>query len=157
MSAYERAVRTIEGHPELRHFQGPKDPSLVDRAERELDLSFPPEYRRFLEEYGAGSFGGSEIYGLVGDDFRDSGIPDAIWYTLTLRAEASLPPDLVVVYSSGDGEELCVRAGDGAIVSFLPGSDEDVAVVAADFGSWLDEIVSEEVAFGLPSGWAADP
>ena len=78
----------------------------------------------------------------------NSGIPDAVWNTMTLRDEDDLPRDLVAIYATGDGEQLCVRTGsaDRPIVSFMPGDEnDDPEEVASDFGSWLREIVQGEL------------
>jgi hypothetical protein len=109
LADYEIAAALIRSHPDLADFAGPRDEELVRAAEEALGVRFPPSYRRFLREYGAGSFGGQEIYGVIDADFESSGVPDAVWNTLGLRHDGDIPPDLVVVYATGDGERLCVQ------------------------------------------------
>jgi len=140
---YEEAREAIVAHPELADFAGPRDEKLVEAAERALGVRFPPSYRRFLLDFGAGSFDGHEIYGVLDDDFESSGVPDAVWVTRSLRDEDPIPADLIVFYATGDGEHLCVRSGsvDTPVVAIWPGSDEEPEVVAPDFGVWLKEIV----------------
>lgn len=79
---YERAVGFMKKHPELRHFVGARSETLVKAAEEKLDLTFPPSYRRFLLEFGAGSFGASELYGVIDENFENSSAPNGIWCTL---------------------------------------------------------------------------
>jgi hypothetical protein len=76
MRDYEAARKMLLEHGGLADFAGPRDEGLIEQAEQVLGLRFPPTYRRFLREFGSGSFGGTEIYGVVDDDFEGSGIPD---------------------------------------------------------------------------------
>src|SRR5437764_12396518 len=86
VSDYEEATELIAEHRVLADFVVPRDEALVGAAEEALSVQFPPSYRRFLREFGAGSFGGQEIYGVIDDaDFEHSSIPDAVWNTLSLR------------------------------------------------------------------------
>lgn len=145
---YERAAKLVADHPDLADFAGRRDEELVQAAERALGVRFPSTYRRFLRDFGAGSFGGQEIYGVIDEDFEDSGIPDAVWATRSLRAEGAISDDLVAIYATGDGEQLCVRSGAAKepVVAIRPGSDDEPEVVAADFGAWLREIVEDEIS-----------
>jgi hypothetical protein len=151
LADYEIAAALIRSHPDLADFAGPRDEELVRAAEEALGVRFPPSYRRFLREYGAGSFGGQEIYGVIDADFESSGVPDAVWNTLGLRHDGDIPPDLVVVYATGDGERLCVQssASDTPMLAIWPGSDEEPEVAASDFGTWFKEIVEGEIADAL--------
>lgn len=148
---YDRARALIAESPDLADFEGPKYEQLVAAAEQRLGVTFPPEYRLFLLELGAGSFGGTEVYGVIGDDFDNSGIPDAVWNTLTMRNDDGLAYDLVAFHAVGNGEQLCLRCGGpdhGAVVVFVAGADHDpdkLEVVADDFGSWLCEMVEQEL------------
>jgi hypothetical protein len=151
---YERAVDLMSKHSELLDFDGPKDDDLIVAAEQALRLTFPRDYRRFVAELGAGSFGGTEVYGVIDADFVNSSIPDAIWNTLTLR-ERGLPPNIVAFHATGNGEELGLVSdtpSGGPVIAVLPGADDaDPEVVADDFGSWLLQAVAREIpASGAP-------
>jgi antitoxin YobK len=65
-------------------------------------VRFPPTYRRFLLEYGAGNVRSTEIYGVMDDDFENSSVPDAIWHNLTTRREG-YSEGLFSFYAVGDG------------------------------------------------------
>jgi antitoxin YobK len=148
MSDYEKAAELIAEHPDLADFVGPRDEAPVRAAQEALSVQFPPSYRRFLHEYGAGSFGGQEIYGVIHADFESSGIPDAVWNTLSLRDDGDIPPDLVAIYATGDGEQLCVQSGSSEtpMLAIWPGSDDEPEVIASDFGVWFKELVETEIA-----------
>lgn len=86
MDDYERAVDLLEREGG-GDFVGPKPTELIAAAEEALGFTFPPTYRRFVSDYGAGGVGGTEIYGVIDADFEDSSIPDGVWYNLQLRRE----------------------------------------------------------------------
>ena len=147
MDDYERAVALIEDHEDEVDFDGPKSPELIELAERAVGLRFPPTYRRFLSEYGAGNLGSTEIYGVIDEDFEHSSVPDAIWLALTHPR-----PGLFVFYAVGEGTEFCLDttrpASDGEmpVVAVLP-SEETQDEVASDFGNAFLMLVQE--ALGL--------
>lgn len=150
-AAYEEAVKIIEQHPELKHFVGPRDERLVQAAEKALGLRFPPTYRRFLLEYGAGSFGGEEVYGVVNDDFENSSVPDAVWFTLTEWEDEWLPRGFVVVQSTGYGPLLCLDCSQDEVTEppvviyhvGFPAEHPPPEVVASSFGELLLQAVRE--------------
>lgn len=84
-------------------FEGEKSTSLLNKAEGALDLTFPPSYRTFLTTLGCGDIEGLEFFGLIGEDFENSGVPDAIWLTMEERKASGLPSYFVLVYARGDG------------------------------------------------------
>jgi len=146
MDSYEIAVRRIRENLAPADFVGPRSEELVKSAEAALGLTFSPTYRRFLLEFGAGAFGSQEIYGVLGDNFRSSGVPDGIWFTLLEREQAGLPRHLVIVYDMGDGEWLCLNrsikdsSDESPITAFQPGFSAEAQsneVVSENFGSFL--------------------
>lgn len=108
MTDYERAVEIVRKNPGMAYFAGPREEVLVEAAEQELGLRFPPIYRRFLLDFGAGSFGSAEIYGVIHGRFEESGIPDGVWYNMRLRREADFPDHLIAFYDVGDGYLYCI-------------------------------------------------
>src|SRR4051794_38864895 len=74
-------------------------PGRSQRTRREI----PPSYERFLRDQGAGSFRGSEFYGVV-DASWDSIVPDAIGLTLDDRANTGLPDGYIIISDTGDGD-----------------------------------------------------
>jgi hypothetical protein len=155
MEDYEAAAALIKAHPEEADFAGPREPSVVEAAERALGVTFPPSYRRFLLEYGAGGFGSMEIFGVIDDNFETGPVPDGIWLTLSERQEAPpLPDDLVVVSYVGDGTLECLHVGAGAVeapvVFFEPGlraeEQQPYDVEAEDFGRFLLKGVRQVLA-----------
>lgn len=142
-SSYESAIALIEAAGG-GDFEGEKPDSLVAKGEAALGLTFPPSYRRFLQEFGCGSVNGFEVYGLIDDNFADSAIPNAIWLTLTERAECGLDPGFVIVGEGGDGVYLAIDtrvvdgAGESPVARISPDSRE-YERIAASFGDFLLE------------------
>jgi SUKH superfamily protein len=122
-------------------FVGPKPESLVARAEAALGLRFPPSYRQFLLDLGAGDIGGFEVYGLIDDNFEDARVPDAIALTLQARRNG-LDPRYVLIGTLGDGSHDCLdtghlQANGEAPVVQLSSEFEDPVTLADSFGEYL--------------------
>lgn len=121
-------------------FEGKKDFSLIEKAEAVLGLRFPPTYKKFLMELGCGDVEGLEFYGIIGVDFENSSVPDAIWLTLNER-ESGLPSSLIIIYATGDGTYYALDTdqvsadGENPVVSYgLNGRTEKIA---DDYGSFM--------------------
>ena len=149
MRDYEAARELLKKHAELADFAGPRGARLVERAEEVIRVRFPPTYRRFLLDFGAGSFGGTEIYGVVDADFEQSAIPDGIWNALEHRRNGTLPEHLYEFYAPGDGEAVCLdfsAPGEEAwVVSAWPGAGAETHILFDDFGAWLMEAIEDEL------------
>lgn len=150
---FEEALAIVEDHLDEADFEAqPED--RVDRAEQALGVRFPPTYRRFLLELGAGGIGSQKIYGLVNDDFADTRPPQAVGLTLQLRRAGQISDSVVVIYNLGQGSYYALdtaRLGPGGevpVVGFTPGlssPSDELEVVAPDFGTFFLEIVRAEV------------
>jgi antitoxin YobK len=153
MRDYEEALMLLEDHLDEADFE-PQPEERVERAERRLGIRFPPTYRRFLLELGAGGVGSEEIYGLINDDFDESRPPQAVGLTLGLRREEQISDDLVVVYNLGQGSYYALDTGrprpdgEAPVVGFTPGlsgAGDELEVIASDFGSFFLETVRADL------------
>jgi hypothetical protein len=157
MADYERAADLIERHTDDADFAGPRPPKLIEAAEQALGFRFPATYRRFVAEYGAGSVGGTEIYGVVDADFESSSVPDGVWYNLTLRRDGS-DESVYVFYDVGDGETFCLDttqvAADGEmpVVGVRLGGGDDRDEIAPDFGRALLMLLEDELGLAASGG-----
>lgn len=151
---YNSAVEILQQNQGLCDFVGPCSEQLVKKAEVILNVVFPQTYRNFLLNYGAGNFGAEEIYGIVKEDFDNSGVPDAIWYTLKQRKEVNLPSNLVIIYHTGGEEMFCLdfnktgKYQEPAVVSYVIGVDleyQTYEIIANDFGEFLLQRVKLEL------------
>jgi hypothetical protein len=155
LDEYEKAVHLMNDHPELQGFVGERSETLVQAAEKTLGLKFPPSYRRFVLEFGAGNFGAFEVYGVIHSNFESSSVPDAVWCTLDERKSGDLPPDLVVIHHDGFGGYHCIDCKkspeEGPIVTYYPGyqrSRQSREIIANDFGAFFLEFVGQQLELG---------
>ena len=151
LTNYQQAVQIINTDKDRSHFVGPRTDDLISKAEEATGFKFTGMYRDFLKNYGAGSFEGGEIYGIIDDNFEDSGIPDAVWVTLNERRKINLPANLLIIYDIGTGEYYCLdfeklnNDKEPKVVSFYPGFDLEIQtyeIIADDFGDFLLDTVN---------------
>jgi len=140
----------VDEHSDEAEFAGVRPDVLVEQAEQRLGVTFPPSYRAFVSELGAGDIAGEEFYGVLSEDFENSGVPDGIWMTLRERDDSGLPNALVVVHSPGDGTlhaidtSLAGDADEAPVVAWVPGTstpDDELEAVAPDFGTFFRQTV----------------
>lgn len=146
MEDYEKAKAVIAQDEGKADFAGPRSEDLIKTAEAALNVSFPPTYRRFVSEFGAGNYGWAEFYGVISSNFLKSSVPDGVWSTLTQRQKANLPRELIVVGDTGSGELYCLDLSekDGPVVVVDPGSDMSARErIAPDFGTFFLQQVKQ--------------
>lgn len=151
---YNNAVELIQQNQWLGDFVGNCSENIIKKAEEKLNIVFPQSYRNFLLSFGAGNFGAEEIYGVIKENFENSGIPDAIWFTLKQRKEVNLPSNLVVIYHTGGEEMFCLdinkigKYQEAMIVSYAIGVDSEhqtYEIIANDFGEFFLQRVKLEL------------
>jgi antitoxin YobK len=145
----------IEAHADEADFEGERSEQLVEQAEAALGRAFPPSYRAFVRELGAGDIGGEEFYGIVDEDFENSGVPDAIWLTLRHRGSSNLPDSMILVGDTGDGSYYALEtaradaAGEAPVVVWTPGAwrpEDDHEQIAPSFGSFFADAIARGVS-----------
>ena len=140
MADYVSAKAILTANKSRADFVGPRSEVLIRKAEDFLNIQFPPTYRQFLLDYGAGNFGPEEFFGVIDEDFESSSVPDAVWYTFTERKEVNLPGELFVIGETGTGELYCLdlNKSHGPVVIIDPGADiSKQKEIANDFGAFL--------------------
>ncbi|MBC1502529.1 SMI1/KNR4 family protein [Listeria booriae] len=154
IESYNKAKEIIEENEELVDDFGEMQESLIIKAQKELGVDFPDEYKYFLTDFGALTFGSIEIYGVFKEDFENSGVPDAVWATLNERKLVNMPQYLVVIYNTGMGELLCLNFRDlndnqePKVTSYFAGFDESAQkheVLYESFGDFILDMVKEEI------------
>lgn len=154
MSSYSQAKILIHEYKDLVDHFGGASSELIAMGETKLGVQFPSDYRKFLLEYGALTFGAAEIYGVFTEDFENSGVPDAVWATLDERRVVKMPTNLVMIYNTEMGEILCLNYRElntnqePKITSYFPGFAESVQkneVLYNSFGDFLLDIVEGEL------------
>ena len=134
------------------HFAGPRSPELINKAEEALGAKFPPTYRRFVCELGAGAFASSEFNGVIDDDFEHSCVPDAIWLTLKCRKSYPDAMSYIIVSDTGDGGYYALDIsqvnadGESPVVEWWPGATgaiDNGKTIAEDFGAFMLQKVQQ--------------
>ncbi|MFJ8258568.1 SMI1/KNR4 family protein [Peribacillus asahii] len=153
-SNYEKAIELLEQNQEECDFEGLRSENLIEKAETVLGIKFSKIYRHFLINYGAGNFGSQEVFGVIHDDFINSGVPDAIWYTMIERRDSRLSDNFLIIYDTGIDEVYCLDfnklngENEPAVVSINLGidfSEQSIELIADDFGDFLLELIQEEL------------
>ena len=129
----------------------------IQSAEETLQVSYPADYRRFLELYGSIGFGAFEVYGILQQN--PEAVPNGLWATMQLRARNNLPDQYIVIGADGFGGYLCLDTdqltaeGNAAviIVDLYASADEDIVVekLADTFWEYLFEQMKTEVTYYL--------
>jgi hypothetical protein len=158
MQEFRAAVALMDQSPSLQHFVGRRDEALGQKAEEALGLRFPPSYREFVLTFGAGSFGGTEIYGVIREEFQNSMVPNGIWLTLKYRGTYGMPKPFIIICDDDLGSYFAIdtrrvdEQGESPVV-ILPvridetAGEQELEVDAPDFGSFLLKMVREEIEF----------
>ena len=133
MVSITKAADIIDANYDLAGFVGGVPFEEVWVAEGYLGVQFPDSYKEFLQRYGAGSFGGRDVYGL---GVPDTGLPNVVWATQALRdSDDFFPEDLVVIQDTGEGDLLCLATSRM--------NDENECPVV----QWIPDLTFEEQAF----------
>jgi len=138
-------IRELEGFDE-REFFGPVREQEVIHAEEELGCSFPPEYRQFLLELGAGSVSSESFVGLGGPKYLD-----VVWMTRTLRQKSTkhpFPSQFLPLRTDGFGNYDCIDTsqpttkGEYAIVEWIhEAGGQKGRTVAQGWFEWFHSIL----------------
>ncbi|WP_168210453.1 SMI1/KNR4 family protein [Persicimonas caeni] len=147
----EEAARLIQRHSERADFRGGASDHEIARAEDRLGVKFPPSYRRFLEDLGAGQFGDQTFFGVIGPEV-DSML-DVVSRTLDQRTHGNLPTTHVVVAPYGSEAFFgfdCAdrRYNEECPVAEFPrdyGDTQEPNYFELDFGSFLLARIRDEL------------
>lgn len=132
---------------------GGKTDDEIKKSEKLLSLNFSKQCKEFYKKYGYLSFFGNEIFGIDPDD--DSGILEgnSVAYALNDREEYNLPVCWLPIYNYEDGNmayldysSLNEEEEPSVIMAFYNGVKyEKVEIVAEDFGSFVLQLVEEQL------------
>jgi cell wall assembly regulator SMI1 len=131
---------------------GPVPEATIVSAERELGVRFPPSYRAFLSNYGAG--GAPPPYDLYGlPDTRNTDDEPPLWLHIVDMAKSAraasrgiISPAFVPLSSDGGDYSFYLdttrvnASGECPVIAMGPGADE--LVVADEFLQFLRKITA---------------
>jgi hypothetical protein len=113
----------IEAIKELKGLVSMKPASKDDiaAAEQKLGLSFAPDYRSYLEQYGLISARHIEITGLT--EAKRLNVMDV---TLSARGNSSIPADLYVIEDTGIEGMLVLQNSKGEVFEWQNGKAKKI-------------------------------
>lgn len=124
----------------------------LEEIERELGVSLPQSYRRFLQEFGF-TFWPDFVYGVAHGKLPGMRV---LWQTRVERHEVQppLPPHLVPFSPDGWGNHYCLdttqlREGECPVVfwNHEAAADQTPERTHRSFTAWLAEVLEEPVEF----------
>lgn len=80
------------------------DDSLIEKAERRLNVKFPPSYKWWLKKFDGGEIHGEEIFSIYGDDFDNIVGGDIVYMNELNRKNGINSNDELVVQENDQGE-----------------------------------------------------
>ncbi|QSI30216.1 hypothetical protein GNX71_11725 [Variovorax sp. RKNM96] len=137
---------------------GPAPEELISSVERRHGLSFPPEYRAFLLQYGASLMPGHEIFGLVAAVVDDEAPTWSDIRPLLQQLPSGVAAGWVPI--SDDGMDLqfylscAIDATRGSVFVLGPGADG--RCVASDFFAFVEEFAGRGIRTLLERAQQAD-
>jgi hypothetical protein len=146
-SRFASLVAPIASSKRAKFARGVPEAIIAD-AEQHLGLRFPPSYRWWLAEYGAGYLGGYELQSLLPQPIaeRDSDLPlvGDIVDTAGRNAASVLRPAHLLELLSYEGDEVYFfdtarrSAAEEWPVVCLHSGTQEVVDVAGSFREWLE-------------------
>lgn len=146
----DKILKIINANIAEVRISGNKPEKWIIKAESMLECKFPMSYKFFLEKWGVLRFDGNEYYGIVKDDFENSGIPDVVWFNMRRRSQDNFPKHLVIFKDNLDSSEyLCLDVskmddnGECPVVVWDNINKEIEQTLDANFGDILLEDLEE--------------
>lgn len=132
---------------------GGKPNSVVVKAEELLNIKFSRQNTQYFSQYGFIEFFGTEIYGIVKDDFSGTHTGCAIEATLQDRKELNLPLQWLTLYFFDDGyygyldySQLNEDGEPPVIMAIYNGKEYVVTEkIADDLGDFILQLVEEQL------------
>ena len=116
--AFNQLKARIAANPIHFELGNPATEETISKAEQFLGVRFPETYSRFLRTWGTLAIGPLEFYGIAGNDFEKSSVPDGIWFTQAKRKQLGLPTNLIVLLDNNGDEYYSVDTNSGKVVTW---------------------------------------
>lgn len=141
MRTLDEIDQFIREHADISFIGNPASDELIAKAEDYLAVRFPDAYRQFLRRWGILSIGPAEFYGITGDEFERSSVPNSIWYTKELRKQFNLPHKYVILYDNNGSEYYLLDTADpgGRVIVWDVASCQVVSVKAPSLFDYILE------------------
>lgn len=154
VEASEQVIELIRENEDITNHGNGCDTETLEAAEHAVGLTFPPSYRRLVEEFGTWDVPPKEFLGVYQTPARGDALLGSVEQTLSARGEVGLPSDLLVVMVDDVWGYVVLDAsrpdqdGEYPVLAWNPGlPDRDgMEKVADDFGSFALEECRRAVA-----------
>jgi hypothetical protein len=112
MATITDVEKLVQSNREISDVGTPASDELIKRAESFLNVAFSKDFSDYLRRWGSLAIGPLEFYGITGEDFETSSIPNAIWYTHVKRKQLNLPNEYVIIGCNEGDEYYCLDTTD---------------------------------------------
>lgn len=149
LSNYEKAVELIMLNKDLVNLDFYHcSEEIISRIKSLLNTQLPTNYIKFLKEIGYLSFGGEVVFGIHREELTKSSMLN---WTLDERNNCGMPKNLIIIHELGYGTRDCLQINendpDKSPVVEYHDPDSPVRVLAPDFGTFLLDLVQEEIKY----------
>lgn len=97
MESAEALVELVRSHEEISNFAGGCTPEMLQAAEEELGVDFPPSFRRLVGEFGTWDNAGLEFLGVYQTLAMGNELLGSVRATRDARASLGLPASMIEV------------------------------------------------------------
>ncbi|WP_151478509.1 SMI1/KNR4 family protein [Streptomyces albicerus] len=145
VEASERVIRLVRENEDISHHGDGCTQAMVERAEQEMGLTFPPSYRRLLEEFGTWDVPPAEFPGVYRTPAMGDVLLGTVEHTLDDRAAEGLPHHFMVIMHDDVWNVIVLdtsrpdRDGEYPVYAWHPEGRDVLEQVGDNFGSFALE------------------
>lgn len=140
----ERLIELVRGNDDIANHADGCDAGMIAAAERDLGVTFPPSYRRVIEEFGTWNIAGEEFLGVYQTPAMGQKLLGSVTETLDARSQYGMSPDLIVVMFDEMGGLIVLdssqvdQGGEYPVLVWSPGLTDPQSMerLSDDFGSF---------------------
>ncbi|WP_329545888.1 SMI1/KNR4 family protein [Streptomyces sp. NBC_01356] len=144
IEASERLIELVRGNDDIAHHADGCDAGTIAVAERDLGVTFPPSYRRVIEEFGTWDIAGEEFIGVYQTPALGQKLLGSVTETLDARSQYGMPSGLIVAMFDGMGGLIVLdssrvdQEGEYPVLVWNPGiaDRQSMERLGDDFGSF---------------------
>ncbi|WP_344462358.1 SMI1/KNR4 family protein [Kitasatospora kazusensis] len=160
IEASERLVELVRGNDDIANHADGCDAAMIAAAEHDLGVTFPPSYRRVIEEFGTWDIAGEEFLGVYQTPAMGQKLLGSVAETLDACSQYGMPSDLIVVMFDGMGGLIVLDSsqvdseGEYPVLVWNPGvaDRQSMERPGDDFGSFALALCQRAVTRWRESG-----
>ena len=133
-----KLLEMINEYIEEGDFFGEVSYDDIKKAERTLEVSFPPEYKEFIKNYGSGGICGVDIFGVEGTDYASVVANTERYRKLGL-------PNKYIVVENVDEFVYCLSTVDGYNIVRWDDTSKREVIRYTNFDEYLQDSFQEAI------------